>query len=390
MVERMPETTGAAEQPAPAAPAPAGYKGTGGSPALRPRLARSVAAGVGVLLAAAAALLTWRGARPEGPGPGFVSGNGRIEAIEVDIATRQPGRIAEILVDEGDMGQAGQVVARMDLLSLQAQRAESVAREQQARDLVAGAAAQLAMRRSDEAAAGALVVQRRSELDAAERRLARSAALAADGATAAQELDDDRARVHGIAAAVDAARAQQEAARAAVASARAQVVGARSAVAAAVATTARIDAELQETVLTAPRAGRIQYRVAQPGEVLPAGGRVLNLIDLTDVYMTFFVPEMVAGRIALGTEVRLQLDAAPGFPLPAAVTYVASVAQFTPKSVETASERQKLMFRVKAQVDRRTLARYSSYVKAGVPGVAWARLDRTRPWPPELALRSAP
>ncbi|MET0983537.1 MAG: HlyD family efflux transporter periplasmic adaptor subunit [Telluria sp.] len=358
---------------------------------MQPRPAKRLAIGAAVLLVAAAgAFFAWRGARPQGPGPGFVSGNGRIEAVEVDIATRQPGRIADILVDEGDMVRAGQVVARMELLSLQAQRTESVAREQQARDLVAGAEAQLAMRRSDEAAARALVVQRRSELDAAERRLARSVALAAEGATAAQELDDDRARVLGAAAAVEAAQAQQEAARAAVASARAQAVGARSAVAAAVATTARIDAELQDAILTAPRAGRIQYRVAQPGEVLPAGGRVLNLIDLTDVYMTFFVPEMTAGRIALGAEVRLLLDAAPAFPVPAAVTYVASVAQFTPKSVETASERQKLMFRVKAQVDRRMLARYADQVKAGVPGVAWVRLDRSQPWPPQLALRSAP
>jgi len=343
-----------------------------------------------VLMLGLGAVYAWRAARPEDPGAGFVAGNGRIEAIEVDIATKQPGRVAEVLVDEGDLVQAGQVVARMDLQSLRAQRAESVAREQQARDAAEGAHAQLAMRRSDEAAADALVVQRRSELDAAERRLARSTRLAAEGATAFQELDDDRARVRSVAAAVQAAQAQRQAAGAAVDAARAQAVGAESAVAAAVATTARIDAELQDGVLTAPRAGRIQYRVAQPGEVLPAGGTVLNLIDLTDVYMSFFVPETAAGRVALGSEVRVQLDAAPEFVVPARVTYVASAAQFTPKSVETASERQKLMFRVKAQVDRRVLERYASYVKAGVPGVAWVRLDGARPWPRTLALRSAP
>jgi HlyD family secretion protein len=167
-------------------------------------------------------------------------------------------------------------------------------------------------------------------------------------------------------------------------------VGARSAVEVAAAATARIDAALREGVLTAPRAGRIQYRVAQPGEVLPGGGAVLNLIDLSDVYMTFFVPETVAGRVALGAEVRLRLDAAPRFVVPASVTYVASAAQFTPKSVETASERQKLMFRVKAQVDRATLARYADYVKAGVPGVAWLRLDPAQPWPAALALPAPP
>jgi HlyD family secretion protein len=343
-----------------------------------------------VLLIGLAGVYGWRSAQPEGPGAGFISGNGRIEAIEIDIVTKQAGRIAEILVDEGDLVKAGQVVARMDLHALQAQRAEALAREQQARDAVAGTQAQLAMRRSDEAAAAALVVQRQSELDAADRRLTRTTTLAAGGATAAQELDDDRARVRSVAAAVKAAQAQREAARAAVDAARAQVVGANSAVSAAVAMTARIGAELQDGVLTAPRAGRIQYRVAQPGEVLPAGGKMLNLIDLIDVYMTFFVPETAAGRLALGTEVRLQLDAAPDFVVPARVTYVASVAQFTPKSVETASERQKLMFRVKAQVDRRILERYASHVKAGVPGVAWVRLERNRPWPPALALRNTP
>lgn len=330
----------------------------------------------------------WRSVRPADQGAAFVSGNGRIEAVEVDIASKQAGRIAEILVDEGDLVRAGQVVARMDLQSLQAERAESVAREQQARDAVAGAQAQLAMRRSDEAAAAALVVQRQAELDAAGRRLARSTTLAASGAAAEQELDDDRARVRSVGAAVRAAEAQREAARASVDAARAQLVGAGSAVAAALATTARIDTGLRDGILTAPRAGRIEYRVAQPGEVLPAGGKVLNLIDLTDVYMTFFVPESAAGRLALGAEVRLRLDAAPDFVVPARVTYVASVAQFTPKSVETASERQKLMFRVKAQVDRRILERYASHVKAGVPGVAWVRLDDRQPWPPALALRS--
>ena len=349
-----------------------------------------LAAGLLALLVAGAAAQPWRLWREPEPGPGFISGNGRIEATEIDIAAKMPGRVAEVLVDEGDNVAAGQVVARMDGQALQAERAEAVAREQGARNAVAGAQAQLAMRRSDEAAAAAVVVQRLSELDAAQRRLRRSSTLAAAGAAASQELDDDQARVRGAEAALAAARAQQEAARAAIEAARVQVVGARSAVDVAVAMTARIETELRELALIAPRAGRVQYRVAEPGEVLAGGATVVNLIDLTDVFMTFFVPETAAGRIALGTEVRLRLDAAPGFIVPAAVTYVASTAQFTPKSVETASERQKLMFRVKAQVDRAVLARYAAHVKAGVPGVAWVKLDPRLPWPPTLAIRRRP
>lgn len=76
----------------------------------------------------------WRPLRPQGPGPAFVSGNGRIEATEIDIATQQPGRIAQILVEEGDLVRAGQLVARMDLPALQAGRDEALARVQQARE----------------------------------------------------------------------------------------------------------------------------------------------------------------------------------------------------------------------------------------------------------------
>jgi HlyD family secretion protein len=353
-------------------------------------LTKRLLAGLAVLLLAGAGAYAWKLSRPQGPGPGFVSGNGRIEAVEIDIAARLPGRVADVLVEEGDLVRAGQVLARMDDAALRARKNESLAREQQARDAVAGAEAQLAMRRSDQAAAVAVRTQRESELDAARRRLARSTVLARAGAASLQDLDDDRARVDGVRAALAAAGAQAVAAAAGVEAARVQVVQSRSAVETAVATTASVDADQRDEVVVAPRAGRVQYRVAQPGVVLAAGGKVLNQIDLTDVYMTFFVPEAAAGRVALGSEVRLVLDTAPGIVVPATVSYVASSAQFTPKSVETASEREKLMFRVKAQVDRGMLERHADQVKAGVPGVAWLRIDASRPWPAGLALRSTP
>ncbi|WP_229427752.1 HlyD family secretion protein [Pseudoduganella buxea] len=342
---------------------------------------------------AVAVLLGWAWyllARPAGTAPGLVSGNGRIEATEIDVATRLPGRIADILVQEGDFVAAGQLLARMDTASLQAGRDEAAAHEQQARDAVAGARAQLAVRESDREAAAAVVAQHASELEAAHVRLQRSLVLSQAGAATTQEMDDDRTRVRTAGAALVAAQAHERAARAAVEAARAQLVGARSAVAAAAATTARLDADIADTRLVAPRAGRVQYRVAQPGEVLAAGGKVLNLVDLRDVYMTFFVPEESAGRVALGSEARIVLDAAPATVIPARVSYVASTAQFTPKTVETASERQKLMFRVKAHIDRALLERYQQQVKTGVPGVAWLRIDPAQPWPAQLALRPLP
>ena len=327
----------------------------------------------------------WRTLSDDGPGEGFVSGNGRIEATEIDVATKLPGRIEEVLVSEGEFVKAGQPLARMQIDTLQAQREEAEAGRQQALHAAAAAEAQVALRRSDVAAAQALNVQRDAELDAAQRRLARSETLAKEGAASGQELDDDRARVRGAEAALAATRAQATAAEAAVKAAEAQVVGARSSVEAAAATVARIEADLADSVLKAPRRGRVQVRVAQPGEVLGAGGRVLNLLDLSDVYMTFFVPETAAGRIALGTEVRIVLDTAPDYAIPARVSFVASQAQFTPKTVETASERQKLMFRVRAQIPPELLQQYIEQVKTGVPGVAWVKLDPDAAWPASLA-----
>ena len=136
-----------------------------------------------------------------------------------------------------------------------------------------------------------------------------------------------------------------------------------------------------------PRDGRVQVRVAQPGEVLGAGGRVLNLLDLSDVYITFFLPETVAGRVALGSEVRIILDAAPEYVIPATVSFVASAAQFTPKTVETASERQKLMFRVRAQISQELLREHLNQVKTGLHGVAWVKLDAKAEWPQNLSVR---
>ena len=339
------------------------------------------------LALAGTAYYGWRRLHPGGPGEGFVSGNGRIEATEIDVATKLGGRLQDILVNEGDFVDAGQTLARMQIDALQAQRDEAQAQHQQAITAVASARAQVAVRESDRAAALAVVAQRESELDAARRRLARSQTLSQEGAASIQELDDDRARVRSARSAVVAAKAQANADLAAIDAARAQVTGAQSAVKAGAATIARIDVEIRDSALTSPRAGRVQYRVAQAGEVLAAGGKVLNLVDVSDVYMTFFLPETVAGRVALGSEVRVRLDAAPDFVIPAKVSFVAATAQFTPKTVETASERQKLMFRVKAQIDRELLLRHLRQVKTGLPGVAWLKLDPALAWPDELAIK---
>ncbi len=305
----------------------------------------------------------------------------------MDVATKLAGRIASIAVDEGDFLQPGQVVARMDTQVLEAQLQQARAQVRQAENAERTAIAQVSLRESEKVSTEAMVQQRQAELTATQKRHARTATLVQRNALPRQQLDDDLAALQSAQAALAAARAQVASAMAGISAAHAQVDEARSAVEAAGASVERLQADLYDSQLKTPRAGRVQYRVAQPGEVLGAGGKVLNLVDLRDVYMTFFLPERQAGRVPLGSEVRLVLDAAPQYVIPARVSYVASVAQFTPKTVETASEREKLMFRVKARLDPELLSKHLQQVKTGVPGMAYLRLDSEAEWPEHLRIR---
>lgn len=339
---------------------------------------------------AVAAALLWSELRPRGLGEGFASGNGRIEATEIDVATNSAGRVLAIHVAEGDFVQPGQVLARMDTAALDAQLNQARAQVRQAENGILTAQALVAMRESEKASAEAVVRQRQAELTAARKRHQRTAALVERNAMARQQLDDDLATMQSAEAGLAASRAQVHSAEAGIAAARSQVIEAQSALEAAQASVARLQADIADAELKTDRVARVQYRVAQPGEVLGAGGKLLNLVDLADVYMTFFLPERQAGRVALGAEVRLVLDAAPQYVIPARVSFVASVAQFTPKTVETESEREKLMFRVKARIDPELLKKHRERVKTGLPGVAYLKLDDAAEWPAHLQVNVSP
>jgi HlyD family secretion protein len=342
---------------------------------------------VAILILGGLGAAAWQMFGKDDKNKGLVSGNGRIEAVEIDIAAKTPGRVKDILVREGEFVTAGQVVALMDTEVLEAQQRQSEAQLKQAQSSVETTRSQLVQRESEKEAVLALVRQREAELGVARKRALRSLTLASEAATSQQEADDDSARVQSAIAAVSAARAQLAAAGATIVTAQAEIVGAQSGVEAMRATVERIQADIKDSALKSPREGRVQFRVAQPGEVVGAGGRVLSLLDLSDVYMTFFLPTAVVGRVALGTEVRLILDTAPKYVIPAKVSFVADVAQFTPKTVETASEREKLMFRVRAQIPIELLKNNVTQVKTGLPGMAYIRLDPAAPWPAHLQVK---
>lgn len=315
---------------------------------------------------------------------GIAGGNGRIEATEIDISTKTPGRIKEILVDEGAFVSAGQVLAVMDTQQLEAQKKQAEASLQRAVISVDTARSLLSQREAEREAAAAVIGQREAEQDAAERKLARTEQLIRTNTTSQQTLDDDRAAAQRARAAVAAAKASLSASEAAIGAAKAQIIDAEASVVAAQAAIESIVVDINDSTLRSPREGRVQYRVAQPGEVLSSGGRVLNIVDLSDVYMTFFLPTEQAGRIQMGSEVRLVLDAAPQYVIPATASFVADVAQFTPKTVETEEERQKLMFRIRAKISPELLREHIQYVKTGLPGMAYVRIAQDAEWPAHL------
>ena len=319
--------------------------------------------------------------------PRFASGNGRLEATEVSIATKLAGRIEKIMVDEGDFITAGQQLALMQTNVLRAQLAQAEAQRNQAEKNELSSRAQIQVRYSELEAAKATVLQKESKLDGASKSYERFKKLFKAVATTQQKLEDAETAYLAAKADLLQAQASVKEAEAAIEVAKAGAEASKATIQAAAADIARIQADIDDSLLVAPREGRIQYRIAQPGEVLSAGGRVLNLVDLTDVYMTFFLPEEAAGKVRIGSEVRLLLDAIPGYPVPAKVSYVASVAQFTPKTVETRSEREKLMFRVKARIAPELLKKYITLVKTGIPGVAWVKLDGDAEWPAFLQIK---
>ena len=313
-------------------------------------------------LLAVPAFFAWRRLGRERAAEGLISGNGRVEAVEIDIAAEIPGKLKDVPVREGDFVRAGQVVAVMDTEALEAHRRQADAELRRARGAVGTA-------RSE-------VKQLEAELFTAKKHAERAAKLLAQGNVSQQAMEDDRGKYLSARAALDAARARVDSSEAAVQAAQAAIE--------------RIQVDIAHSRLEAPRDGRVQYRVAQAGEVLGAGGRVLNMLDLSDVYMTFFLPTAAAGRLALGDEARLVLDAAPQYVIPAKISFVASEAQFTPKTVETESEREKLMFRVRARIPEDLLQKHILAVKTGLPGVAYVRLDPKARWPERLRVKLPP
>lgn len=321
----------------------------------RARVVRIGAVVLVAILAATAGVYWWKQSQAQLPA-GITFSNGRIEADEIDIGTKFAGRIADLMVDEGAMVTAGQVVARMDTRDLQQSLQKASAQVTQAQRAI------------EEARAN--IVQQSTLVTLATQQMERAQALLQNG-WITRETFDQRQQI-------------LDAAKAALAASNARAAQAEQALEAAQHDVQLYRVNIADNTLVAPRDGRIQYRIANIGEVLPAGGKVLTMLDISYVYMDIYLPTQDVGKITVGSDARIVLDAYPDRPIPAKVSFIATQAQFTPKTVETRSERDKLMFRVRVRIDPDLLRRHAEAVRSGLPGLAYVRTDPAVAWPERL------
>ena len=289
---------------------------------------------------------------------GIVSGNGRIEGQLVDASAKEPLRVKEMLVNEGDLVRPGQVVVRLDTITLEADLAKDMA----------GVAAA----REELAVANASIVKQKSEIRLAQVELDRSSRLLKENATSQREYEVRRTNFETTTAGLAQVEARAQSAQQQIAVAQANV--------------AKTESRIKDATLFSPVTGRVLYRLVEPGEVLGPGGKALTIVDLSDVYMEIFLPAEQAAAIKVGAEARITLDYRPNASAPASVSFVSPEAQFTPKQVETQSEREKLMFRVKLQVPNELVEAFIDDIKTGVRGVGYVKVSDSAVWPDFLQM----
>jgi HlyD family secretion protein len=331
------------------------------APPKRARSRRTILALLALIVIGGGGGAYWWHIRAPGLPLGIVAGNGRIEADEIDIDTKFAGRIAEMLADEGDLVKAGQAVARMDTQDLAASLHKSEAQVQQGQ------------RSLDEARAN--VEMQKTQVTLGQQEFDRTNTLVTRGFATNELLDQRRQALNGAVAAVAAANDR--------------VGEAERAMDAATHDVELFKVNIADNTLVAPRDGRIQYRIANIGEVLGAGGRVFTMLDVGYVYMDIYLPTTEAGKTKIGADARIVLDARPDLAIPAKVSFVATQAQFTPKTVETKDERDKLMFRIRLKIDPERLRAHAESVRSGLPGVGYVRFDPAVAWPSQLEGKAA-
>ena len=227
---------------------------------------------------------------------GVVKSNGRIEATQVDVSSKYAGRLAEVTVEEGSSVTQGQVIARISSPEYEAQLRAAKANVQKANDALAAAEAE--------------ITSRQSALEFAKSDFERGQELMKTGFITKQVFEQRKRNYDSAVAAVQSFTSQRDQALSQIANAEAEVD--------------RVQSIIDDLTLVSPRLGRVQYQLARAGEVVAAGAPIVTILDLTDVYMTIFLPAADAGRVGVGDEARIILDPIPDYVIPATVSFVAA------------------------------------------------------------------
>ncbi|MBE2894914.1 HlyD family secretion protein [Spirabiliibacterium falconis] len=284
--------------------------------------------------------------------------NGRLEFARMDVASLYPGRVERLTVSEGQHVQQGDILAELSSSTSSSQLQAAKAQQVRAEQAVSRAQAE--------------VQARKQQLTVAQLELDNAKKMRQERLISQSELEKRIAARDAAKAAVDVTLAAQWEASAAVDAAKAQVEQASS-----------VNEDMQ---VRAPQAGRVEYTIAEVGNVIPAGGKVVSLLNLNDVSMNLFFQAPVVNKIALNSEARIVLDGLDSV-FPAKVVYIAAQSQFTPKFVETAEEREKLVFKVKLKIDNETVAKIAPYLKGGMTGNGYVLTAPNASFPPELAVK---
>ena len=341
-----------------------------------------------VLLAAAAGGGWWLYQQQESTAlPDFVfHSNGRLELNRLDVASLYPGRVERVLVAEGDAVKANEVLVELSSAQSSGQLAAAQAATLRAAELVQRARAGVTQAQQAVARADAEIAAYRQQQKVAKLELDNAKQMRREDLVSASELAKRQADFERATASVKAAQAARAETQAVVAQGQAAVAEAEAGVKQAQAqadTAASADADM---AIRSPLTARVEYRLVEPGTVIGAGSRVISLLDPADVSMNVFLPNATVGGLRVGDEARLVLDGIDAV-FPAQVSFIASEAQFTPKAVETADEREKLVFRVKLKVPADVAQRYDRLLKGGMTGDGYVRRDSTQAWPLALEVR---
>jgi len=300
-----------------------------------------------LLLATVLAALVGVGAGCRDAGEdGAIHASGHIEATEIRLAAKVGGRLLQAPLQEGDSVRTGDLVARFDTVDAEHQlaqaRAQVDAADAQLRLLLAGT------RREDVQRAEDQLAQAQAELDAAVRDVNRLEGLADRGTATEKARDDARTRRDVAQRSVAAARAQLD--KLIAGPRRQEIEAARAQHTAAVARVAAIQQQITDATVLAPSDGVLTERIAEPGEVLPPGATLAVLTDIGRPWLNVWIDEPSLSRVHLGDAVEVRVDGHDQ-PFEGKVSFISSVAEFTPKNVQTPEERAKLVFRIKVALD---------------------------------------